>query len=163
MLRFAYVAHAPRERLMPYESADLRQSEQTVEGVRRLGHQMPARDVWDADQLGPRPRPPRLPVDQLADHADREWPTVPSEFFTNTDRPFRLLYETVYRTASRAVHGTAYVTGPFVDVSRPPTVVVRAAERPTSVIGYEMGRVELRPDAGDRQRLDWKSPSWRSH
>lgn len=139
LLTFAYIAHAPDDRLLPYESADLKQSELIVAGVRGLGHTISDVDGWDSEQLGPRPAPLRLPVVELADHADREWVEVGHTFFFNAERPFRLLYELVYRAASRAVHGKAYATGAFIDIDSGPAVVVRASERPTGVIGYEWG------------------------
>jgi hypothetical protein len=122
---------------MPYESAELRQAEQIVQGVRALGFAMPEPEGWATDLLGPRPTSLRVRVEELAGHADREWPHAALLFFKNVDQPYRLLYETVYRSASRAVHGKAYATGAFVDLTRQPTVVVRAAENPTSIIGYE--------------------------
>ena len=48
-----------------------------------------------------------------------------------------MLYETVYRVASLAVHRKAYGTGALVNLSLQSTVVVRANERPTGVISYE--------------------------
>lgn len=138
LLRFAWLAHAPAERLMTYESSDLRTSELIVAGVRGLDHEMPERDAWATELLGPRPQDREPSVQDLARHADREWPNAPRLFFTNAPRPFQLLYETVYRAASRAVHGAAYATGPFIDLSRQPTIVVRATEQRSGAIGYEM-------------------------
>lgn len=138
LLRFAWLAHDPTERLMTFESSDLRGSERIASGVRALGHDMDNTDAWEVALLGPRPQHREPSVQELARLADREWPEAPRLFFMNVAEPFGLLYETVYRAASRAVHGSAYVTGPFVDASRQPTVVVRAAERPSGDIGYEM-------------------------
>ena len=53
MVTFAYLAHAPQERLLPFESADTKQSEQIVRGVRALGYDMPMPDGW----AGRSPRP----------------------------------------------------------------------------------------------------------
>lgn len=137
LVTFAYLAYAPNDRLLPFESADHKQSDQIVHGVRALGYEMHDGDGWDTNLLGPMPKPLNLTVAEYADHADQEWPDVPETFFRTRPRAFRLLYETIYRAASRAVHGKAYVTGPFVDLGRQPTVVVRGEERPTGVIGYE--------------------------
>lgn len=138
LLRFAWLAHDPAERLMVYESSDLRTSELAVAGVRGLGHDMPHRDEWATSRLGACPERREPSVQDLARYADREWPHAPRLFFTNAERPFELLYEAVYRPASRAVHGTAYVTTPFVDLARVPTVIVRASERRSGAVGYEM-------------------------
>jgi hypothetical protein len=140
LLTFAHLAHAPGERLMDYENDDLRQSEQVVVGVLELGYEMQDRDAWPSETLGSRPERRRRPSAlHLAEQADREWAGVAHVFFSNADRPFRLLYDSVYRVASRAVHGTAYTTGSFADVSRPPTVVIRATEAASGAIGYEWG------------------------
>jgi hypothetical protein len=138
MLTFAYLAHAPADRLLPYESADLEQSEKIVAGVRALGYEMNEPEPWDRGFLGPRPAPLKLGLPKLADHADQEWSAVPRLFF-RAEQPFRLLYESVYRPACRAVHGKAYATGPFIDADSAPTVIVRARERESGVIGYEWG------------------------
>lgn len=138
LVRFAWLAHAPAERLMTFESADLRRSEVIVAGVRRLDYEMARPDAWETELLGARPQQREPSVQELARLADREWPEAPRLFFTNVTQPFRVLYETGYRAASRTVHGTAYVTGSFVDLSRQPTIVVRAAEQRSGDIGYEM-------------------------
>lgn len=138
LLTFAYLAHAPEDRLLPYESADLDQSERIVAGVRAIGYEMNEPEPWDREFLAPRPAPLKLGLPKLADHADQEWADVPRLFFRG-EQPFRLMYELVYRPACRVVHGKSYATGAFIDADSAPTVVVRATERPSGVIGYEWG------------------------
>lgn len=109
---FAYLAHDPAAQFLSYESADHEQALSVTNGMHRLGYTEFPTPGWPSDQLGARPAPLRLKTHQLADQADDEWPDAPRLFLDPgaNGRPFRTLYESIYKPACRAVHGKAYVT-----------------------------------------------------
>jgi hypothetical protein len=138
LVRFGYLAHDPATRLLAWESADHEQSQKITNSMHALGCGAFSSGVWP-DALGPRPAPLKLGVRELSDRADVEWPDAIGLFLEPgaLGRPFRVLYEAIYRAASRSVHGSAYVTGPFIELDRAPTIIVHAHENARSVIAYE--------------------------